>query len=156
MKKTTKEPVRSTIYRTTDLLKYKFGTVEMEFSPLSSFQKKAITPILALASKTRTVIGPDGKAHQVTEQDAGKMQEAMQMAMKFSIKSIKGVEDAEGNEYTLSFEENGEITEDCLSDLLNIPEHVKASYVVGSFLGGAPKTTELPEGISFLGVRTKK
>ena len=147
---------RNRIYRTTDILKFKFGEIEVEFSPLSHFQKNEINPLLNQAVKIRTVKGPDGRDNQIQEQDLQKMAEAMQLAFKYSVKSIKGLWDSEDKEYELTFDQNKVLTDECVSDIMNISEQAQISFIVGSLLGGAPRTTELPEGVSFLGVRTGK
>lgn len=155
-KKNVVEPIRTKVYKTTDLLKYKFGEIEVEFSPLSHFQKNEINPLINRAIKVRNIKDASGRESQVQEQDLQLMAEAMQLAIKYSVKSVKWLYDSEDNEYVLTFDSNNLLTDDCVSDLMNIQEQAQISYIAGSFLGGSPRTTNLPEGISFLGVRTKK
>lgn len=122
------------IYKTTDKIPVKIDSLTFEISPLTFEVKSNIQASLL-----------DGNPLSIVR--------AAKDAIKHSVKSVKGVEDANGNPYELEFED-GALTEDCVNDLLNIDQDDKLSLVCTSLLNGIPKNFVDPstgkkiEGIS--------
>lgn len=94
------------IRRTTDKVKVQIDDIIVHISPLKDFEKASVYAVVMEASKSA---------------DVTKFNEAARLAMKYSIKDIEGVYlDDEGKEpYTLEFE-NGQVTDSCINDLLNM------------------------------------
>jgi hypothetical protein len=127
------------IYRTSQKIEVKIEGISIYISPLSFHQKMELQTHMVAASQ-------------------GDMDEAMKgvvKALKFSMKGIRGVtvEDHDGNEvdYELSFED-GELTEDCVNELLNMPVANKISAVCTSLLSGIQNQILDHEGKPLQGV----
>lgn len=77
--------------------------------------------------------------------DLNAAMDAVSNSIKYSLKEIHGVtvEDEEGNEtpYKLSFEDNGDLTDECIDDLLNMEESNKINAICSSLIGGVPTGT---------------
>lgn len=147
---------KTRVYRTTDRLVYKVNEIEVEFSPLSIHQKNIVQPILNSAMKVRIVKDEKGKEQQIIDQDVAVMTKAVQLALKYSLKGIKNLFDADDEEYQLVFDYDGSLSDECVSDLMNIQEQSGMSYICGRMIGQAPPIDGLPEGVSFLEVKTQK
>ncbi len=91
------------ILRLTDRLNIKIGEVSLSLAPLTLFQRQEM---LSNAEKF------DGKSEE-------QIRKSTILAMKYSIKSIDGIEDFMGNKYELSFDEFGNLTDNCVLELLN-------------------------------------
>jgi len=90
------------IYRTTDRISVKIDDVTIKLAPLTLLQKSEIQTYLAEASKGKGQSGLQG---------------AM-LAVKYSLKDIKGVEDQDGNPYELKFD-GDVLADECVEELLN-------------------------------------
>ena len=83
-------------------------------------------------------------------------QQAIVKALKVSLKDIKGVvEDDEGTEYKLEFID-GEVSDECINDLLNMPYSNKISTICTSLLAGVPDKILDAEGKPLEGVSIVK
>lgn len=148
---------RSRIYRVTDRLVYQVNELTVEFSPMSLHHKEIVRPIMNSAMKIRIVKDSKGNDTQLIDQDVAIMTTAVEKALKFSVKSISGLFDADDEPYELSFDKDGNLTDECVSDLMNIQEQAGISYICGRLISQAsPVVDGLPEGVSFLEVKTQK
>lgn len=120
------------IYRTTDRITLKVDDLEIKVSPLSYHQKSDVQRLLSEGLK---------------KNDEIKMNEGLILAIRHSLKSIKGLEDVDGNEYKLE-SEDGMLTEACVADLLNIEASPKLITICSQILNGIPKDFNI-EGVSF-------
>jgi hypothetical protein len=92
------------VYRTTDRIPVKMGPVTAWVSPFSYEQK------IKLASCTKLQAG-------VEQIDAHKI---ALLSVKFAIKEVEGLTDLNGQPYELAFDTDGTLTEECVSDLMQI------------------------------------
>lgn len=118
------------IYRTTDKIKYKLGELTIEVSPLSLEQKTQLQEKIVNAQK---------------ENNLQSLVDGSIAAIKFGLKSVSGLENADGSPYELQFE-NGQLTHECVQDLLNIPEATSLTSLCVSLMNGIPR--ELPKGVT--------
>jgi hypothetical protein len=121
--------------RTSDKIKYKIGEIEISISPLS-FQDK-----------------DELREHMIAAKD-GDMKAAMAgavKAIKFALKDISGVEDFDGNPYKLQFEDdsNRRLTDECVSDLMNLEENPKLIAACSMLIARLPKDGDI-EGVSLV------
>ena len=107
------------IYKISDRIKVKVGGLTVKIGPLTFDQKAEIQ---ALA----------------TSGDFKKSLQSAKLSVKYSVKDIDGLEDAEGNKYELSTDEEG-LSEDCLNELFNLEESEKLSMMSLGLLQGIPK-----------------
>lgn len=127
----------SVVYKVTDTFDLKVDNVVVSLSPLS-YEVKA-----------------DMQAYVL----AGKPMSAGVLALRHSVKNIKGLKLPDGSDYELEFE-NGVLTKSTISDLLNLPEGNKVNIIAISLINGMPKgefldpeTGNPMEGVKFV---TKK
>ena len=124
------------VYRTTDRIAVKIGELVVKISPLTKYQKERI---------------------QGLSLDEKYMRAAAE-AIKCGIKDIEGVSNADGSQYKLQFDENNELTEECVDDLMNLGNLSQISTVCNSLLEGIPKefvnpyTQKKLEGVEFVKV----
>ena len=129
----------STIYRLKDKIKVKIDDLKIKVSPLSYSQKMEVQ---------------DEMTKAVVEKDMKYAMSGTIKAIKYSLKSIKGLTTPDGEEYELEFE-NNQVTDECIDDLLNIQYSQKLAAVCTSLVSGIgqeivdPSTGEVMEGISF-------
>lgn len=119
------------IYRVTDRIKYKLGDLTIEVSPLSLENKSIL------------------HSHMVKAQggDVAELMAGSVAAIKMCLKSVKGLENADGSPYELSFE-NNQLTDECVSELMNMQETNSLIALCSSFIGGVPK--DLPKGVTLV------
>lgn len=120
------------IYRTTDRIKLKIDDIIVTISPLSASQKAEINTYHMDFAK--------GNIESATN--------AVVTAMKYAIKDIEGVEDADGKPYELEFD-GDYLSDDCVSDLLNLELNGKLQTVACSLANGVPNDFDL-EGVEFV------
>lgn len=125
----------SVVYRVNDTFELKVGKIVFSLSPL----------------------GYKVKADMQSSVLAGKPMDAAVKALKNSIKDVKGLKLPDGSDYELSFEPNGEVSDNCIDDLLNIPEAAKLNVIAISLINGMPQgefvdaeTGKPMEGVSFV------
>ena len=109
------------IYKCSDRIEVNIEGISIFISPLSYQQKMNLQDLMLKASNG----------------DMNSAMAAVVSALKMSIKDIKGVQDADGNEYKLEFD-NNELTEESVNDLLNMPISGKISTTCTSLLAGVP------------------
>ena len=124
----------SVVYRVSDKIDVKIGSVTVSLSPLN-YKVKA-----------------DMQAYVI----AGKPMDAAVIALKNSVKAIKGLKLSDGSDYELEFDGDS-INDNCIDDLLNIPESDKLNVIAISLINGVPQgefldpqTGEPMEGVKFV------
>jgi len=127
------------IYKTTDKIEVKIDGISFFLSPLSYQQKLSLQMDMNKASNG----------------DLTSAMDAVIKALKMSIKDVKGLKDSEGD-YKLSFEDNGEISDSCIDDLLNMPLSNKLSATCSQFLAGVPDKILDQNGVELEGVSVIK
>ena len=109
------------LLRKSDRIKVKIEELEVELAPLSFAAKMEVNDILIKADK----------------EDLTASMKASKLAIGHSIKSIKGIQTIDGEDYELAFE-NDKLSEDCIDDLLNLELCPKLMIVCSSLLTGIP------------------
>lgn len=128
----------SILYRTSDRIDVKVDDLEVVISPLSFAQKTVIQ-------------------NSVLEQTAEGATKGAALAIKYSVKGIRGIKTMDGKDYEVEFDSDGNLTDECLDDLLNISHSQKIMIMSLNLINGVPKefvnpeTNEKLEGVSFLG-----
>jgi len=127
----------SVVYRVSDKIDIKIGSVTVSLSPLN-YKVKA-----------------DMQAYVM----AGKPMDAAVLALKNGVKDIKGLKLSDGSDYPLEFED-GIVKDSCIDDLLNIPESEQLNVIAIGLINGVPQgefldpsTGKPMEGVKFV---TKK
>ena len=130
----------SKILRLTDRIPVTIEDISLKLAPLSYLKKMEIQDFMVAASD-------------------GDMRSAMKgavTAIKYSVKGIEGVEDYSGKKFELSFDESGNLTDECVGDLLNLRQSEKLMTVCAALLQGLPEqelinpgTGEAIKGVSF-------
>lgn len=107
---------------TRDRIKIKIGDVEVLIKPLSVAEKAEVQGLFGL----------------VANGNLGGSMLGVSRAVQFSLKSIKGLKDDEGNDldFELEFDDKGNLSEDCVSDLFNMPVAVGLSNIASNLLNG--------------------
>ena len=124
------------IYRVNDRISLNIDGLTVKISPLS-FQQKMDVQALVL----------EGTAMSAMKGAA--------LALKYSLKEIKGLESEEG-EYQLEVE-NNMVTDNCIDDLFNIEQGTKLTLVALNLLQGIPESFINPEnGEPIKGVKILK
>lgn len=121
------------IYKTSDRVTVKIDELTIKIAPLNLHQKNQIQRMMLDGQKT---------------QDLPKLNQALILAIKYCLKDIKGLEDNNEESYKLEFE-NGELTDECLDDLMNIEAGPKLIQTCAAFVSGIPKEFKI-EGVSFV------
>lgn len=93
------------IYRLSDRIDVKVHDLTFKLSPISLSQKQELHTHVANGNSTS---------------DMGEILAATRKSIKYCVKGIIGLEDCEGNEYELSFDKDGSLSDDCVEDLLNM------------------------------------
>lgn len=107
----------SVVYRVSDTFDIKIGSTVFSMSPLN-YKVKA-----------------DMQAYVL----AGRPMDAAVVALKNSVKSVKGLKNPDGTEYELEFNDDGSMKEACVDDLLNIPEANNLNVIAISLINGMPE-----------------
>jgi hypothetical protein len=136
----------SRIYRTTDRIAIKIHDITVKISPLSLQQKNQILSLMLEGQK---------------DNDMVKLSQATMLAIRFCLKSVEGIQDAEGNAYQLEFDENGMLSEQCTDDMLNMEQSTALTQVCAAIINGVPsefvdQKGQPLEGVSFANQDTKK
>lgn len=127
------------IYRTSDNINIKVDSIEVTISPLNMSQKAQLQGDMAKALEGEVVASMN----------------AVSNALKFSIKDIKGLKtlDEDGNEVDYKPEfENGQLSDEAISDLFNMEETQKLNSICSSLIGGFNGKFLDPEGNPLEGV----
>lgn len=125
----------SVVYRVSDTFDIKVDNVVFSVSPLN-YKVKA-----------------DMQSYVI----AGKPMDAAVVALKNSVKGVSGLKLADGSNYELEFDADGSLKEQCIDDLLNIPEASKLNVIAISLINGMPQgefidpeTRQPMEGVKFV------
>jgi len=105
------------VYRTSDRIKIKVGELVVSVSPLNRYQKAKVQEL--------TMVGKDI--------------DAASTALKAGIKNIEGLEDIHNEPYKLVFDDNKELTDECIDDLMNLELAPELVNICVSLLNGIPK-----------------
>jgi hypothetical protein len=129
------------IYRTTDKIPVKIDDILIKISPLTVDHKAEIQSILLTAQLKKDVAG---------------LIKGNKLAMKYAVKSMEGVEDSDGNAYKLEFDENNNLTDQCLDDLFNLEVTNKIVMVCANLLKKIPDEFTDTDGNKLEGVEIIK
>ena len=110
------------IRRQSDLIDIEIGDLTFSLKPFS-YQER-----LEIAS---TITNQEG----TFVENAAK---ATYISMKYAIKALKGAKLEDGSDYKLQFDENSHLSEDSISDILNLEINDKISIVLNNFGKGVP------------------
>lgn len=132
------------IFKTTDKIPFSIGDVKIWISPMSFGHK------VEIQSTTKLKGG-------VEVSDGFKV---ALLTLKYSVKEIEGVSNADGTPYQLEFEEDGKsLTDDCVNELFQLEHSPKVIRACNSF--HEAQTNEAIKGLEgvtfdFAGVKTSK
>lgn len=111
------------VYKTTDRIRIKIGELEFKLAPLTFDQKR--------------------QCSQSSRVESGKLiEDGLMTAYKslhFSVKEVKGLINPDGTEYKLSFDDNNNITQDCIDDLFNFEFSERLMIACYNLVSGIPK-----------------
>ena len=131
------------ILRKNDTLAVEIDGIKFKISPLTFQQKNELQSHMIKAVK-------------------GDMEEAMtavRKSLKFCLKDIAGVfyidEDNEKREYKLQFDDKKEVTDECISEVLNMPFSAKLNTVCSQMLQGVPDKIVDQDGKEIEGIKIK-
>jgi hypothetical protein len=110
------------IYKRTDRITVRIDDVTLKLAPLSLAQKTEIQ---------------DAMFRGQTKGDLKEMTRGIALSIKYAVKGIQGVVDGDGIPYKLE-EENGELTTECVDELLNLDLTAKLSRVCVAMVNGVP------------------
>lgn len=129
------------VYRTTDRVPVKVAGLTFWVSPLS-FEQKA---------KIFDLISRDGGVEVV------KGLASVQMLLKFSVKEVEGLQNPDGTEFKVDLDSDGNLDDDCVDILLNLPDFGKISQLLQTWLQQEIKDPGI-EGVEvdFKGIRNIK
>ena len=129
------------IYKVNDIIPLKIDGLVVNISPLSFEQKMDIQA-------------------EILKGDSQSAMQAAARAVKYSVKSVKGFENADGSEYQISLIDN-KITDECWDELQNVEQAQKLIMVCLNLLNGIPSefvdpnTGKALDGVSILKDKTK-
>jgi hypothetical protein len=126
----------SVVYRKSDRVKIQVGDIEIHVSPLSYHEKSEIQALLL-------------------SKDIDGMMKGGVLALQYAIKNVKGLTSPDGSEHQLEFD-GGKLTDDALSDLMNLSCNSKISSICIALINGIPDefidvaTNEVLEGVRII------
>ena len=107
----------SVVYRMSDRRQLKIDNIIVSIAPLN-YKVKADMQSMVLS---------------------GKPMDASVLAIRNSIKGIEGLKLADGSKYEINFDDDGQLSMECVEDLLNIPEASKLNLIAISLVNGMPQ-----------------
>lgn len=110
----------ATIYKLTDKLTVNIHDMSIQISPLSFHHKMQIQNLVQ---------------EGISKQDSSQIIKGTSLAVKYCVKGISGITDAEGDEYALSFGEDGFLTDECVEELLNMEYSTEVAQVCSTLAG---------------------
>ena len=134
------------IYRTTDRVNIKIGDLTFKLSPLSFYQKMEVTS-------------------QKTIEEGQSVEDIMKMtfmSIKFAVKEVEGFVTVDGSKYELSFDEQGNLTDQCVEELLNSEVSEELMYSALNMVNGVPSVIRNPitgakiEGVEIVTGKSKR
>ena len=111
------------IPKMSDRFHLKLGELTFILAPLNMEQKRE------LSSQSKIVDGniiPDVYMSQW-------------LYLKYGLKGVKGLEDYSGKEYELQKDDSGNLTDDCVSEILMIPQRADLMSAAWQLLNGVPE-----------------
>lgn len=127
------------VYKTSDKIPVKIGDIVVTISPLSRGQKQEI---LSLSKNSSGIL----------EENAFDMSA---LALKYSVKNIKGLKNLDGSDYNLKLDESGFVSDESIDDLFNIEENIKLIQVMGALTQGFNRIS-LISGVEIQGDSVEK
>lgn len=130
----------ATIYRTSDRINYKIDDIEITIRPLSYGEKMSLNQDMVKAAQG----------------DLTKAMDTVVSSVKLALKDVRGLKNIDGSDYTLQFDESGNVSQESIDDLLNLPHSNKLTAVCSALLNSVPTqildpNTGLPiEGIEMV------
>lgn len=125
------------LYRTSDRLKLKVDDIVVHLSPLSYLEKAMVE-------------------EEVRKGTTIALTTAAAMAVKYAVKGVENVFLPGGEEFFVELDEEGKLTDQCVSDLLNLQMYDKLISISLNLLNGVPKrftnmeTGQPISGVSFV------
>jgi hypothetical protein len=111
------------IYKRSDRIKVKIEDITVTLAPLSFDQKSEAQEMISRGT---------------VKQDLRLLSKGIAQMVKYSVKKVDGLEDAEGNPYQLDFDGDS-LSDSCLDDLLNLEVQEKLQSACLSLLRGIPR-----------------
>jgi hypothetical protein len=124
------------IYRPSDRIVVKIGDVTFKLAPLTLHQKTEVQAAMI-----------EGKG-KLNIRD---LTRGIALALKYSLKSVQGIVDSDGNQYQLS-QENGILTDECIDDLMNMEISNQLAMIASNMATGVPKVFTDDKGQPLKGV----
>ena len=124
------------IYRISDRIRVKIEGLEFILGPLTFDQKSEIQALAASGEFEKSL-------------------QSAKLAVKYGLKDVHGLEDANGNNYELQTDEAG-VSNDSLNEILNLTQNEKIQMACLGLLQGVPSqftnpfTGEKLEGVSIV------
>ena len=115
------------IYKMTDRIPVKIGDLTFKLGPLSYFQKSEIQNCTTEVKGESQIDG----------------EKVAYLSLKYSIKEVKGLKDIKGNDYSLEYDDNGCLTDDSMSELLQIDESIRLTRVCLGLMKGFNKDVKI-------------
>lgn len=128
------------IYRITDRIEIKIDDFKIKIRPMTIAERSQVVEALSEAQKSNSV---------------AKINEASLIPIRICLKGLDGVQDSNGEPYQLQFEDDGLLTEECLSDLLSMGSQGKIAEICMGLLNGIPEKLQI-EGVEFAKPSAKK
>jgi hypothetical protein len=125
------------VYKLTDRITIKVDDITIKIAPLSLDQKNEIQNEFLLG---RTKGSPKHLTNGTV------------LSLKYALKDIQGLEDADGKPYSLEFDSNA-LTDSCVQDLMNLDLAEKLAVICATMTKGVPQKFDL-EGVEI--VKTAK
>jgi len=124
------------IMRSTDRLELKINDVVFTISPLNKEQKQEMSNCTFISKG----------------QDVYDLAQAQFLYVKYGLKSVKGIEDYHGNEYTLAFDDNGHLTDECANEILTLEDKPKLMIAAWQLLNGVRQLKDPDTGKELKGI----
>ena len=126
------------IYKTSDRIKINIDDVVVTVSPLTIEQKTEVQALMA-----------EGRI----KGDYAMLTKGIVKVIKYSVKDIDGLENADGSKYKVELD-NGVLSQETIENIFNIELHTKLTLVCSSLVGSFPTSFrdsngEPLEGVSF-------
>jgi hypothetical protein len=129
------------IYKRSDRIAVKIDDIVVKLAPLTLEQKTDVQIAML-------------KGHKNT--DIREASRGLALAIQYSLKGVEGLEDGDGNPYTLKFDANDVLTTECLDDLMNLELTSKLAMVCSEMIKGVPSKFTDPSGKELEGVELVK
>lgn len=129
------------IYKKSDRIPVRIGNITVRLAPLSKDEKTEIQLCMIR-----------GRGNN----DYKELTNGLFLSLKYAVKGIDGITDGDGNKYELQFDDNKNLTDDCVSDLLNMEEKDKLTLVCISLINKIPDEFTDEKGKKLEGVEIIK